>query len=124
MTSKRILVIDDEDDILKLVQTCLEIMGGWQVMTTHSGQEGLHLAQDIQPDAILLDIMMPDEDGLNTLKKLQSSTVTSNIPVILLTARGRFFKQRLTELGVKGVLNKPFNPETCRTSRSSFTLKM
>jgi CheY-like chemotaxis protein len=110
MASKRILVIDDEDDILKLVQTCLEIVGGWQVIIAHSGREGLHLAQENQPDAILLDIMMPDEDGLTTLKKLQSSTVTSNIPVILLTARGRFVEQNVPELGVKGVLKKPFNP--------------
>lgn len=110
MTKKRILVIDDEDDILQLVQTCLEIMGGWQVITAHSGREGLHLAQDNQPDAILLDVMMADEDGLTTLKKLQSSKDTSNIPVILLTAKGRFIKQNFIELGVKGVLNKPFNP--------------
>ena len=110
MTSKKILVIDDEDDILKLVQTCLEIMGGWQVLTARSGREGLHLAQENQPDAIILDIMMPDEDGLATLQKLQSNTITSNIPVILLTARGRFVEQKFTQIGVKGVLNKPFNP--------------
>lgn len=110
VTSKRILVIDDEDDILKLVQTCLEIMGGWQVITAHSGREGFHLAQNDRPDAILLDIMMPDEDGLTTLKKLQSNTITSKIPVILLTARGRFVEQQFTQLGAKSVLNKPFNP--------------
>ena len=110
MIDKRILVIDDEDDILKLVQTCLEIMGGWQVITARSGREGLSLAQDNQPDAILLDVMMPDEDGLATLKKLQASTITSNIPVILLTAKGRFVEERYTQLGVKGILNKPFNP--------------
>jgi len=67
VTSKRILVIDDEDDILTLVQTCLEIMGGWQVITAHSGCEDLDLAQDHQPDAILLDVMTPTEDGLSTL---------------------------------------------------------
>ena len=110
MISKKILVIDDEDDILKLVQTCLEIMGGWQVITAHSSSEGLHLAQGNLPDAILLDIMMPDEDGLITLKKLRSNAVTNNIPVILLTAKGRFAEQRFTQLGVKGILNKPFNP--------------
>lgn len=110
MTRKRILVIDDEDDILQLIQTCLEIMGGWQVITAHSGREGLHLAQNNQPDAILLDVMMADEDGLTTLKKLQSSTITSTIPVILLTAKGRFIEQKFRELGVKAVLNKPFNP--------------
>ncbi|AFZ30646.1 response regulator receiver protein [Gloeocapsa sp. PCC 7428] len=110
MAKKRILVIDDEDDILQLIQTCLEIMGGWQVLIAHSGREGLHLAQDRQPDAILLDVMMADEDGLTTLKKLQSSTITNTIPVILLTAKGRFIKQNFIELGVKGILNKPFNP--------------
>ena len=110
MATRRVLVIDDEDDILKLVQTCLEIMGGWQVLTARSGREGLHLAQENQPDAIILDIMMPDEDGLATLQKLQSNTITSNIPVILLTARGSFVEQNLTQIGVKGVLNKPFNP--------------
>lgn len=110
MIGKRILVIDDEDDILKLVQTCLEIMGGWQVITARSGSEGLNLAQNNQPDAILLDVMMPDEDGLATLKKLQANTVTNNIPVILLTAKGRFVEHKFTQLGVKGVLNKPFNP--------------
>jgi len=110
VVGKRILVIDDEDDILKLVQTCLEMMAGWQVITAHSGQEGLQLAQNYQPDAILLDVMMPDEDGLATLKKLQCSTLTSNIPVILITARGRFVEQKFTQLGIKGVINKPFNP--------------
>lgn len=110
MTAKKILVIDDEDDILKLIQTCLEVMGGWQVITAHSSREGLLLAQDNQPDAILLDVMMPDEDGLITLQKLQSNKLTSSIPVILTTAKGRFFKDIFNKLEVRGVLNKPFNP--------------
>jgi CheY-like chemotaxis protein len=110
MTAKKILVIDDENDILKLIQTCLELMGGWQVITARSGREGLSLAQDMQPDAIILDVMMPDEDGLTTLQKLQSNILTRNIPVILATAKGRFFKDNFNQLGVKGVLNKPFNP--------------
>lgn len=110
MIGKKILVIDDEDDILKLIQTCLEITGGWQVLTACSGSEGLLLAQANQPDGIILDLMMPNEDGLTTLQKLQSNPATNSIPVILLTARGGFADQRFTELGVKGVLTKPFNP--------------
>ena len=85
-------------------------MGGWLVLTARSGKDGLLYALNERPDAILLDVMMPDEDGLSTLKKLQSNTITSNIPVILLTARGRFVEQKFTQLGVRGVLNKPFNP--------------
>lgn len=111
VTIKRILVIDDEDDIRKLTQTCLEIMGGWQVLTASSGSEGLAKAQTEQPDVILLDFMMPDMDGQTTFQQLQSNPATRNIPVILLTARGRSTNETLfAELDVKGVINKPFNP--------------
>ncbi|MBD2773999.1 response regulator [Iningainema tapete] len=111
MTAKQILVIDDEDDIRKLIQTCLEIMGGWQVLSASSGSEGLHLAQTAQPDAILLDVMMPEMDGPTTFQKLQANPATKDIPVILLTAKGRTTESHLfAELGVTGVLNKPFNP--------------
>jgi CheY-like chemotaxis protein len=110
VTIKKLLVIDDEDDLRKLIQTCLEIMGGWQIITASSGNEGLNLAQLNLPDAILLDVMMPDMDGLSTLKKLQSNPMISNIPVILMTAKGRFVESNFTELGVKGVIKKPFNP--------------
>jgi CheY-like chemotaxis protein len=110
VTVKKILVIDDEDDIRKLIQTCLEIMGRWQVITASSGSEGLDLAQINLPDAILLDVMMPKIDGLSTFKKLQSNPITSNIPVILMTAKGPSWESKFTELGVKGVINKPFNP--------------
>jgi CheY-like chemotaxis protein len=112
VTGKKILVIDDEDDIRQLIQTCLEIMGGWQVITAASGSEGINLAQSERPDAIILDVMMPDMDGFMTLEKLHSDKIASNIPVILLTARGRFIEQKFTQLGVKTVINKPFNPLT------------
>jgi CheY-like chemotaxis protein len=110
VTAKTILVIDDEEDIRKLIQTCLEIMGGWRVLTAASGGKGINLAQIDSPDAILLDVMMPAMDGLTTLKKLKSNSITSSIPVVLLTARKGSIDKEFTELGVKGVLNKPFNP--------------
>ncbi|MBD6614351.1 response regulator [Komarekiella sp. 'clone 1'] len=112
MNTKQILVIDDEDDIRQLIQTCLEIMGGWKVLTATSGNQGLLLAQSSQPDAILLDVMMPDMDGLTTFQQLQANQTTKHIPVILLTARGRTTDQRLfTQLGVRGIISKPFNPQ-------------
>lgn len=111
MSAKQILVIDDEDDIRKLTQTCLEIMGDWKVLTACSGSEGLAKAQTEQPDAILLDVMMPDMDGPTTFQNLQANPATKHIPVILLTARGRSADRSLfAELGVMGVINKPFNP--------------
>ncbi|KYC43676.1 two-component system response regulator [Scytonema hofmannii PCC 7110] len=111
MTAKQILVIDDEEDIRKLIQTCLEIMGGWQVLTAPSGREGLLLAQSAQPDAILLDVMMPDIDGPTTFQQLQANPSTKDIPVILLTARGQAAEHRqFAQMGVTGVIKKPFNP--------------
>lgn len=111
MTAKQILIVDDEDDIRKLIQTCLEIMGGWQVLTACSGNEGLAKAEAEHPDAILLDVMMPDMDGPTTVQQLQANPATKHIPVILLTARDRFIDNNLIiQLGIKGIINKPFNP--------------
>jgi CheY-like chemotaxis protein len=87
-------------------------MGGWKVLTATSGSQGLLLAQSSQPDAILLDVMMPNMDGLTTFHKLQANQLTKHIPVILLTARGRSSEQRLfSQLGVRGIISKPFNPQ-------------
>lgn len=111
MTIKQLLIIDDDRDILKLTQTCLEIMGGWQVLTADSGTQGILKAQAHQPDVILLDVMMPEIDGIATLEMLRSHPTTQDIPVILLTAMGYTSDQSwLTELGVKGEIRKPFRP--------------
>lgn len=113
MTTKRILVIDDEDDIREVAQLCLETVGGWEVITAASGTEGLEKAASQTPDAILLDVMMPDMDGPTTFKKLQANLSTQNIPVILLTAKVQASeRRRFAELGVKAVFVKPFDPMT------------
>ena len=111
MTVKRILVIDDEADIREVAQLSLEISSGWEVMTTASGSEGLAEAEAQQPDAILLDVMMPDMDGPTTFEKLQNNPSTKNIPVIFLTAKVQAAEQRrYAQLGVTAVLTKPFDP--------------
>lgn len=107
----RILVIDDEDDIREVAKLCLEMVGGWEVLTAGSGSEGLTLAVAEQPDAILLDVMMPDMDGLATFQQLQANIVTQHIPVILLTAKVQpADRHRFAELGVAAMIAKPFNP--------------
>lgn len=111
MTIKQLLIIDDDRDILKLTQTCLEIMGGWQVLTAESGTQGVFKAQAHQPDVILLDVMMPEIDGLATLEMLRSHPATQGIPVILLTAMGYSTDEpRFKQLGIKGEIRKPFRP--------------
>ncbi len=111
--AKRVLIVDDEDDIRDIIQAALEELAGWQTLGAASGQEGLTLARQSDIDAILLDISMPDMDGFEIYRQLQSYPATQNIPVIVLTskvlARDR---ARFTALQVAGLITKPFNPLT------------
>lgn len=109
--TRRILVVDDEDDIREVAQISLELMAGWEVIPARSGEEGIRRAEEERPDAILLDVMMPDLDGPSTLARIRGNPATAHIPVILLTARAYAGERdRLAELDVSGVLAKPFDP--------------
>ncbi len=111
MTAKHILVIDNEEYIRELAQICLETVAGWKVLTAESGHSGLMLAQKEQPDAILLDVMMPDMDGPTTFQHLQANAATVHIPVILLTAKVQASdRRRYASMGMKAAIAKPFNP--------------
>jgi two-component system, OmpR family, alkaline phosphatase synthesis response regulator PhoP len=111
MSQKHILLVDDEDDIREVASISLEAVGGWQVSGASSGAEGIAKALAKRPDAILLDVMMPDMDGPTTLKRLQDDPQTRGIPVILLTAKVQTAdRHRFQELGVAGILTKPFDP--------------
>ncbi|KYC36792.1 two-component system response regulator [Scytonema hofmannii PCC 7110] len=111
MSAKRILIIDDEKNLCTVIRASLEKIGRWQVLTSLSGIEGLRKAETEQPDAILLDVMMPDINGLALFDTLQSHPVTQKIPVILLTAKAQKLDlERFTKLGVAGVITKPFDP--------------
>src|SRR5579884_2847440 len=97
---RRILIIDDEDDIREVAKASLEIVGGWEVLTAHSGLAGLAIAAAEALDAILLDVMMPDMDGPTTYQRLQSDPTTRDIPVIFLTAKVQSAERRqLSGLG-------------------------
>ena len=84
---RRILIVDDEDDIREVAQVSLELVGGYEVLTASSGRDGLERARGGQPDAILLDVMMPDMDGPATLVELRADPATRDIPVVFLTAK-------------------------------------
>ena len=110
---KCILLIDDEETIQEVVQVGIEIEVGWEVLIASSGMQGISSAKDQQPDAILLDVMMPEMDGLSTLSKLKANSLTKSIPVILLTAKTQAKdKLHFQSVGVAGVITKPFNSMT------------
>lgn len=109
----KVLIIDDEDDIREVAALSLESIAGWEVVTASSGSQGLARAIEHQPDAILLDVMMPDMDGPSTFRELRKNPATAKIPVLLLTAKVQSSDQRrFADLGVEAVLFKPFDPLT------------
>jgi len=109
--TRRVLLIDDDDDIRTIARMSLERIGGWEVLEASSGPAGVELAALHQPDAVLLDVMMPDVDGPATFLLLDADARTHGIPVLLLTARGDNPERATwTAQGVAGVLAKPFDP--------------
>lgn len=108
---RRILIIDDEDDIREVAALSLEATAGWQIFTANSGPRGIEVAAAEQPDAILMDVMMPEVDGPTTFRLMQQNPTISHIPVLLLTAKVQGADQRrFANLGVNGILFKPFDP--------------
>lgn len=111
MASRQILTIDDESHVREVVNACLEALGGWQVWEAPSGQQALKLLEGEKPDAIILDWMMPDMDGLTFLQRLRANLPTQSIPVIVLTAKAYLLRpEELKEFGVVATIAKPFDP--------------
>jgi CheY-like chemotaxis protein len=111
--TRRILIVDDDAMLREVAQTALELVGGWQVSTAHSGGEAQQQARIERPDAILLDVMMPGIDGPTTVNALRADPATCDIPIIFLTAKVP--SEDLAEwqsLRLAGVIPKPFNPMT------------
>jgi CheY-like chemotaxis protein len=108
---RKILIIDDEDDIREVAALSLETVAGWEVIKASSGAQGVARAAEHRPDAILLDVMMPGMDGPATFRELRRNPDTAGIPVLLLTAKVQGNDQRrFADLGVEAVLFKPFDP--------------
>ena len=107
---RRLLVIDDSALIRHAAQLSLE-QQSWSVAVAESGAQGLELAAAERPDAVLLDVEMPDIDGPATLERLRSDDTTREIPVAFLTGKAEEEdRRRLTALGAVAVIAKPFDP--------------
>ena len=108
--AKRILAVDDEKHILRLVQINLE-KAGYLVVTASNGREAIEAVAQERPDLIVMDVMMPEMDGLEALQKLKSDELTATIPVVMLTAKAQdadVFQG--WQSGADLYLTKPFNP--------------
>jgi CheY-like chemotaxis protein len=114
--TRRVVVVDDEADIREIATLSLETVAGWQVVSVSSGLEAVAVVAREQPDAVLLDVMMPGQDGPATLAALRAQESTRAVPVVFLTAKAQVRERaQLQDLGAAGVLAKPFDPMTLGT---------
>ena len=110
MAKGKILVVDDEIYIVHILDFSLG-MEGYEVLTALDGEQAVEKARAEHPDLIVLDIMMPKLDGYETCKILKAGDDTKNIPVILLSAKGRNVDQKIGfEVGADDYITKPFSP--------------
>lgn len=109
--AKRVLIIDDDEDIRVIAQASLMLIAALEVSVASSALEGFEKAIAEQPDAILLDVMMPGIDGITLVRQLQTHPATQQIPIVLLTAKTQApDRQRFADLGVVATIAKPFKP--------------
>ena len=110
MTAARILVVDDEVDISTILTVTLR-RAGYEVASAADGIEAIEAIKRQAPDLVLLDVMMPRADGLETLKRIREHPPTAQVPVIMLTARSRLTdKMKGFERGADDYVAKPFEP--------------
>ncbi len=107
---RKVLIVDDEPHMLRLTELSIK-KGGFAIVTGRNGREALALAASEKPDLIVMDVTMPELDGLSALKQLKSSPATASIPVVMLTVRGHVLtRQQAEEAGAAVFLTKPFSP--------------
>ncbi len=106
-----VLYVDDEPDIREVVELSLGLVGGLNVHTCESGERALEVLPQLQPDLILLDVMMPRLDGPSTLQRLRADPNFARIPVVFMTAKAMPQEvERFKQLGAVAVIAKPFDP--------------
>lgn len=112
--SKKILVVDDEPKILELIESILENTKRYSTISAQSGLECLGILDKQHVDLVILDIIMPQMDGWEVLRKLEKSKKKNKIPVVILTAKSHSIDKilALKVFGVKDFITKPFRVET------------
>lgn len=110
MSRERILVVDDEEDILRLMEYSL-VRDGFVAYTAESGIAAMNMVRDKKPDLIILDLMLPDMDGLDVCRAVRAGVESSGIPIIMVTAKGEDADVVAgLELGADDYITKPFSP--------------
>ncbi len=108
--AKKLLIVDDEPHMLRITELSLK-KAGYEILTARTGREAIELAARELPALIVMDVTMPELDGLTALRQLKSTAATASIPVIMLTSRGQTVTREEAETsGAVLYLTKPFSP--------------
>ena len=110
-TPLRVVLIDDDPDLRRLVKMTLEFTAGWQVFTAAGGSEGINVVREVKPDVAIVDFMMPEMDGYEVCRRLRGDPETAEIPIVFLTARKELDDAQIAAAGAVGVVVKPFDPD-------------
>lgn len=109
---KRILVVEDNEDNLYLIKYILQ-KSGYKVIEARSGAEGVELAVQEKPDLIIMDVQLPDINGLEATRKIRASEADGEIPIVALTSYAMVGdRERFLAAGCTGYIEKPINPQT------------
>lgn len=109
---KRILVVEDNENNMYLISFILK-KNGYEVIEARTGEQGLELAIKEKPDLIIMDIQLPDIDGLETTKRIRKSEGDGKIPIVALTSHAMVGdKERALAAGCTGYIEKPINPDS------------
>lgn len=113
MPLSRILHVEDDESIRLVVEMSLVDVAGFELLSCEGGETALQQVEAFAPDLILLDVMMPKMDGLQTLAALREMPSVAQVPVVMMTAKiQEAEKQHYVDSGAIAVLNKPFDPMT------------
>lgn len=122
---ERILVAEDDVDIRRILSVSLESIGGFELKLCASGEQTLAEALTFRPDLILLDVMMPGMDGIETLHAIRDNPRLKTIPVVFLTAKVQTTEvDQYQSLGVESVIPKPFDPMRLKTQLNDIWEKL
>ena len=111
MSSKKILIVDDEEYVVEMIKLRLLQEEGYQIETASNGADGIKIAEVFQPDLIIMDLMMEGLTGTETIKILKANNTTAAIPVLVLTGKvSEEDKNEVLSAGAKGFVTKPIMP--------------
>lgn len=113
MTAAKVLLVDDDPDILKIASLSLVGKAQWQVATATSGKEALQLAPQHKPDLIVIDTALTDTDGISLMQQFKETADFKETPIVLTTTKIEDGEEAFyISKGAKGLIEKPFNPDT------------